>query len=377
MGPAAVAVVSRLVSLALCSSLTKLQLSTESIRLDGSLEAFRRPMFMSLTMQMALLCSGCLGMLAGRRMRELPGKSPDPLKCLEEAATTAGSDASTKTALSWSTVWRIGVLSAISMAGGVVGSQALVFLPVSMWQLSQASGILFTALMAKAFLAQRLGLARRVGIALCITGVTLAGLSDALDAPTGVAEAVLGMALALISQALGAAAAVAEEHLLKAAAVPPMQLIALEGAWGVGMTLFVVYPAMHLLPGHAEGLLDSMVMLLNNPALFAIQAVLLLAMMGSSVSGIALTAVLSSVHRKMLNVSVGAIVWTSALIVHYCVDKASLFGEPWSDDSLLELAGFVLIGAGQAVYGGLLRCGCLQCGGEEARGSEAALEAGR
>jgi len=185
------------------------------------------------------------------------------------------------------------------------------------------------------------------------------------------------MALALISQALGAAAAVAEEHLLKAAAVPPMQLIALEGAWGVGMTLFVVYPAMHLLPGHAEGLLDSMVMLLNNPALFAIQAVLLLAMMGSSVSGIALTAVLSSVHRKMLNVSVGAIVWTSALIVHYCVDKASLFGEPWSDDSLLELAGFVLIGAGQAVYGGLLRCGCLQCGGEEARGSEAALEAGR
>lgn len=83
------------------------------------------------------------------------------------------------------------------------------------------------------------------------------------------------------------------------------------------------------------------------------QAALFLAMMGSSVSGIALTAVLSSVHRKMLNVSVGAIVWAMALTVHYCIDASSLFGEPWSEDSFLELAGFGLIAVGQATYSGL------------------------
>lgn len=78
-------------------------------------------------------------------MRERPRNdlpSPDPLKCLEEGAppvcddtrseassTTACSDASSnksseplpKTVSSWSIVWRIGVLSAISMVGGVAG----------------------------------------------------------------------------------------------------------------------------------------------------------------------------------------------------------------------------------------------------------------
>lgn len=401
IGPTLAAVVFRLVFLALCPILTKLQFSTKSIRVDGSLEAFRHPMFMNLTAQMALLCSGSIGILVGpllceRRREDVSPPEPPcggtrnkvpacstleavcsdpengaPPRCddtrsevstsstlrfarsdMRRIARSEASESLHEAASRWRTAWRIGIVSAISMAGGVTGSVALLFLPASIWQLLQASGILFTALMARACLLQRLDFTRRLGIFICIAGVVLAGISDALRAPTRLKQALWGMALTLVSQALGAAAAVAEEHLLKAAAVPPMPLIAWEGAWGIALTLCVVYPAMRLVPGCSEDLADSAAMLLHSPALLVVQAALLLAMMGSSVSGIAITALLSSVHRKMLNVSVGAIVWTIALIVHYCVDASSRFGEPWSQESVLELVGFALIAAGQAIYSG-------------------------
>ena len=87
-----------------------------------------------------------------------------------------------------------------------------------------------------------------------------------------------------------------------------------------------------------------------------------------NITGIAVTGALSAVHRMMLDASRrwsrrclssnGArtmIIWGVGLFVHYKIDPASPFGEEWTSSSRLQLAGFVILITGQAIYGEILR----------------------
>merc|ERR1712083_278489 len=74
-----------------------------------------------------------------------------------------------------------------------------------------------------------------------------------------------------------------------------------------------------------------------------------------NITGIQVTAALSAVHRMMMDASRTLVIWAFGLYVHYYIDENSLFGEAWTDYSYLQMIGFAVLVAGQAIYGEVLK----------------------
>merc|ERR1719414_1856504 len=96
-------------------------------------------------------------------------------------------------------------------------------------------------------------------------------------------------------------------------------------------------------------------MIQNSRELLCVVIVFFISCATFNASGIAVTALLSSVHRMMMDASRTLLIWAFGLTVHYYVDPKSPFGEVWTDYSVLQLAGFFVIVVGQAIYGEVIR----------------------
>jgi len=200
-----------------------------------------------------------------------------------------------------------------------------------------------------------------MGLATCVTGVVFVALDELLSAgitaESGSAhEAAFGMGLVLAGQAFLAMQVVLEEYLMKEMHLPAMQIVGWQGPWGLAI-MAALYPVMYLLPGHDHGhltdVVDSMALLANSPSLVLVSVCLLLALSSQNASGIGVTAVLSGVHRKILDGMRSAVVWMFGLIVYYCVDRSSELGQEWTRYSKFELFGFFALVMGQLTYGGV------------------------
>merc|ERR1719172_45937 len=112
------------------------------------------------------------------------------------------------------------------------------------------------------------------------------------------------------------------------------------------MMCVVVWPVLWLLPGsdhgHAEDIVDSLVMVKNSAPLARFVLLYIFSCATYNISGMCVTSVLSAVHRVMLEASRTLIVWFFDLGVHYLVDPSSSFGEVWTVWSYLQALGFVL-----------------------------------
>mmetsp|Transcript_75399 Transcript_75399/g.218975 ORF Transcript_75399/g.218975 Transcript_75399/m.218975 type:complete len:402 (+) Transcript_75399:82-1287(+) len=250
-------------------------------------------------------------------------------------------------------------------------SMGFLYIPASVWQLLRGAEMIFAALFAVIFLRRKLFCFHWLGVVLCVFGIIFVGLasvwgsSESDDGKKGDTSLLfLGMALALGGQVVAAAQVVAEEWLLKEVDLPGLQIIGFEGMWGALMMLAVVFPALYFLPGgdhgHLENDLDAVAMLCSSAPLMMVVAVYTFSCATYNIAGIAVTDALSSVHRVMLEAFRTSIVWVFGLVVHYCFDSSSPFGEAWTKYSWIEVAGFGFVMLGQAIYGEILQVPGLQ-----------------
>merc|ERR1712039_713225 len=168
-----------------------------------------------------------------------------------------------------------------------------------------------------------------------------------------------GMLLVLGGQVTQAAQVIAEEWLMKDVDLPSVQIIGFEGLWGLVMMVLVVYPVLWFLPGsdggHVEDPVDTFVMVSNSGPLMCCVITYLISCGTFNITGIQVTAALSAVHRMMMDASRTMVIWAFGLYIHYQVDSSSKFGEKWNDYSYMQLAGFLVLVIGQAIYGGVLK----------------------
>mmetsp|Transcript_63213 Transcript_63213/g.150755 ORF Transcript_63213/g.150755 Transcript_63213/m.150755 type:complete len:410 (+) Transcript_63213:102-1331(+) len=347
----------------------KVQFTMQSIGVGGHVQTFQKPWFGTWNMMEAMALVGLCEWI-GRCLSKPPSDKEVPL--IDKAPASSGPGAQVsyrKKAL------LVSVPAAFDLLATALCCIGMLYIPASVWQMLRGSALVFTAIFSIIFLHRRMRAYQWFGICFCVVGVVCVGMANVLGEEeasgsdssgssdgsdgNGTSMLMFGMFLVLMGQVVQAAQVIAEEYLMKVVDLPGMQVVGLEGFWGLLMMILVVYPALMILPGadhgHQEDIVDTLVMLQNNPNLLLVVGLYLFSCGSFNAFGIRITGYLSSVHRMMLDASRTTLIWGFGLFVHYRVDPDSAFGEVWTVYSYLQLLGFVIIIFGQATYAEVIR----------------------
>lgn len=337
---------------------TKIQFTLSSIGKNGEPEMFSKPWFATFNMMFAM---GLVGVIDGCVKKCTSGGSGKGERLINEAPRSGDEVPYKKKVL------LVAYPAAFDIVATALSAMGMLYIPASVWQMLRGSSIVFAAIFSIVFLKRYMYSFNWIGLLLCVIGICMVGTASVWgeaekksgDSDEGAGGMVIGMGFVLLGQVVQAAQIIAEEFLMKSVDLPPLQVIGFEGFWGTLMMVFIVYPVLWVLPGadggHMEDPFDTMAMLSNSKVLAGVVLTFLFSCGGFNATGIAVTASLSGVHRMMLDASRTVLIWAFGLWVHYCVDPNSAFGEVWTEYSVLQLVGFVVLVAGQAVYSEVLR----------------------
>jgi drug/metabolite transporter (DMT)-like permease len=344
---------------------TKIQFTMKSVGIEGQVETFQKPWFGTLNMMAAMFIVGLVDKLVRCCSSRSNGTGKEPLMAIDGAPSSS----SIVTGVSYERkVLLVAVPAAFDLVATALSCIGILFIPASAWQMIRGSCIIFAALFSIIFLKRRMYCSNWLGLFLCVLGVAAVGVANILGSSEGGSDAgpksgpepyAIGMALVLLGQVVQAAQIIAEEFLMKKVDLPAMQIIGFEGFWGTLLMIGVVYPVLYSIPGHDCGHLedpfDTLTMIGNSRPLICMVCLYLFSCGTFNATGIAVTQVLTGVHRMQLDASRTILIWGFGLFVHYGVDPDSPFGEVWTSYSYLQLVGFAILVSGQATYGGLLR----------------------
>jgi drug/metabolite transporter (DMT)-like permease len=346
-----------------------MQFTMSSEGVDGNLKLFEKPAFAVFNIFAAMSFVLIIHYLqAGRQPTESRTDScPKPGNVLEPEfdETSVPKKMSEMEAFLY-----IGIPATFDLAGSGLTYMGLLYVSASVWQILRGSMIVFSALISMLAIGKKLYSFHWFGIFTCVIGICCVGGANVLNTSGGhargdntVGDAWFGMGLVILGQVLIASQFVSEEKLLKDMKLPPMQIVGFEGVWGVIQMVVVVFPILRWMPGSDNGSVedwyDSAVMLHNSPALLGLVCVVLFSCATYNMSGMAVTNLLSAVHRSMLEATRTAVIWVYGLGVHYFFSDDAGFGESWMPYSWLQLVGFGFLVCGQMIYSETLVIPCL------------------
>jgi len=240
----------------------------------------------------------------------------------------------------------------------------MLYVPASIWQMLKGGSIIFCGILSVTLLKRKLYMFHWLGLCCCVLGLVTVGTSSVLGSKEqpqsrNSAELLLGIGLVMCGQLVQAAQVIAEEYLMKDVDIPAMQIVGWEGIWGTLMMVLIGYPLLWVIPGndhgHVEDATDTLAMISNSGPLFWLVIVYLFSCGTFNASGISVTGALSATQRQIMDASRTSVIWLFGLTVHYLIDETSPYGEAWTVYSYLELAGFLMLVAGQSIYGEFLK----------------------
>ena len=129
--------------------------------------------------------------------------------------------------------------------GSSISSISLSFLPSSIYQMFRGAIIIFTCTASILFLKNKYYRQHFLGIVIVVIGLIIVGINAALGGKDEFdSKIILGIFLVTLSQVFSCFLFVSEEKILKNYDVPPLKAVGMEGMWGVGcyiILLFIFY----------------------------------------------------------------------------------------------------------------------------------------
>ncbi|KAL4458552.1 hypothetical protein ABPG75_013417 [Micractinium tetrahymenae] len=270
---------------------------------------------------------------------------------------------------SWRALALVLVPTCFDLVATILLSVGLLHITASVFSMVRGSEIVFSALLATAFLRRHLNRWHLNGIALCTAGVTLVGAASFLEGaarstpshmrnaadPSSQAsprELLLGIGLVLAAEAVQAGQVVVEDLFLHSLDLAPLTVVGFEGLYGV-LLMCGVLPVVQLLPGREGGgihedSIDTLAQLAHSPAIRAAAIWLTIAMAVYNIAGMLVTDSLGAVSRTVLETLKTLFVWVLNLLAFYASDRR--LGEAWTGHSWLQAAGFAVLVGGTMVY---------------------------
>ncbi|NXD12188.1 S35F6 protein, partial [Nothocercus nigrocapillus] len=240
------------------------------------------------------------------------------------------------------------------MTGTSIMYVALNMTSASSFQMLRGSVIIFTGLLSVAFLGRRLELSQWLGILVTIVGLVVVGLADlhgTHEEKRQLSQVITGDLLIVMAQVIVAIQMVLEEKFVYKHDVHPLRAVGTEGFFGFIILALLLVPMYYIPAGGWSGTprrtledaLDAFCQLRHRPLI----ALALLANVGSiaffNFAGISVTKELSATTRMVLDSLRTVAVWAVSVAVG------------WERFHALQIAGFLVLLAGAALYNGLQR----------------------
>eukprot|EP01124_Arcella_intermedia_P025513 TRINITY_DN4571_c0_g1_i1.p1 TRINITY_DN4571_c0_g1~~TRINITY_DN4571_c0_g1_i1.p1 ORF type:complete len:388 (+),score=56.82 TRINITY_DN4571_c0_g1_i1:11-1174(+) len=246
-----------------------------------------------------------------------------------------------------------------------LGGIGLLYIQSSVWQMLRGSRIVFSSILTLLFLPRKLYLFNAFGIFVVTSGLALVGVSQYLSSGAekkNVSDLVLGIVVTLVGQLFSATQMVVEEKFVKDKNYPPLNIVGMEGLWGVVVTGGIVLPSVYFVPrgvsplvtSFSDDVLDAVVQIRNNWILVIFVFSYILSIAFFNFFGVALTKELSAIHRTILDTLRTITIWVVELFIYYAL-KLPTYGEDWDDWSYLQAGGFMLLVIGTLIYNKILK----------------------
>ena len=228
---------------------------------------------------------------------------------------------------------------------------------------------IFSSLFSVIFLHKRLKKYQWLGIVFTILSLVIVGFAGVQmgsdESKYGWKDRLLGVFSIIIAQVMQGGQLVWDEYMLQSCGLDAMYTVGMEGLYGIILSILIVVPLTFIIPGKDpsplggsfENAIDSCLMLFNSWALVGYTLLSTLAICGYDISGMTVTASLSSVHRTIYEALRTLTTWIVMLVIYWC---GSSMGEKWVSWSWLELGGFVLLIFATLMFNHVISFPCLE-----------------
>jgi len=212
----------------------------------------------------------------------------------------------------------------------------LAFVAVSVAQMCRGTIVVFVCAMSVVFLGRRQHGYHIAGVSLVAFGILLVAASALANSKaTSSSHMGFGIALCIVAQVFQASMFVYEERIMSQYSVQPLQVVGMEGAFGIAISAVI------LLVGHFAGYanpLGAFHQIAHSPALAISIIGSMLAVAVFNFSGANVTKRSSAVARTTIKMSSTISIWLVELAVG------------WNTFSYVQLSGFAFVAAGTLLY---------------------------
>lgn len=246
---------------------------------------------------------------------------------------------------------------------------ALVYTPVSIWQMLRGSICVFCAMQRYFYFKEKPKCHQTVGIALVVLGLCIDGIASILTpsssdggADTSTGMKCVGIAFVLVAQFIQAWQTVVEEKLLHGVECDALYVVFLEGAWGLLFTTVIFMPLAQALPGndgagvHEDIWPEEFYMVGHSASLVGITCVYVVVIMLYNVFGMVICDETEATTRNVIDAVRTLCVWLLAVVLQF-IDPT--YGEKLGWWSIFELLGFAVLTLGLFVYYDVISLPCV------------------
>ncbi|CDK29810.1 unnamed protein product [Kuraishia capsulata CBS 1993] len=260
-------------------------------------------------------------------------------------------ESSIKTELRAGQSFVLAVPAICDICGTTLLNLGLLYTPVSVYQMTRGTLILFVALFSVLFLNRKISRIEWTALFVVVFGVFLVGLAsggngDASDGPSASSIAI-GMSMIFIGEIFSASQFVVEEYIMSRWTMVPVKLVGWEGTYGFGVTLLGML-LMDLAAGNKGrgGPFDvstAFYQLINFPTVWMSSVAIMFSIGSFNFFGLSLTDRLSATARSTIDTSRTLLVWIVSLALG------------WESFKSMQLLGFVLLVFGTLVFNGVIQ----------------------
>lgn len=266
--------------------------------------------------------------------------------------------------------------SIFDMLGTILSTIGLLYVSVSLYQLSRCCVIIVTAIFKRVILNHKLTTANYAGVIINTLAMLLVGgAAIMLEQPPTAEElaklsqmaaadssrTTTGLIFIIASCVVQGAQYVFEEKVMSFDNVPPLVLIGFEGLNGVLLSLFVAFPFAMLKSGPDNGMYEDIwaafTLPLYSTGLMVLLVAFFLIIFLYNIFCVYITFLLSSIYHCIMDGLRPCAVWLTSLASFYVLGWS---GQPWSTLCWFELTSMILIFYGTAVYSGQVKLPCVK-----------------
>lgn len=244
--------------------------------------------------------------------------------------------------------------------GTTFGGIGLIYTAASVWQMLRGSIIIFSGVLSVIFLKRKLVLYQWTGMVIVALGLGCVGSSSLLANPSDSKNTIVGILFILLGQFCNSLQMVVEEIFLKKHQFTALNVVGMEGAYGMFVMIFFALPGLYFVPQSVtnfhENAYDALVQISHSKSLLTFILIYLCSIAVYNFCGLSVAKKLTTIHRTLVDATTTVLIWIIEIICYYA--GAQDFGEGWDVWSWLEVGGFFLLFLGSSIYNRLLIIPC-------------------